>query len=254
MNCNIKIRTLSYLLLGFFSYTTFASSPVPLISCSSKFDPKCATIVFQLGGFDASQGNAQNIGITDLIGDRFTVLQGHDQNVLLGLGYYVDGIKQDQVQLQYGLNAFYLAHTTVQGNVIQEDIFNNLSYSYNLTNYPIYLATKALINTNSDKYTVTLDIGFGPNFIKTSHYRESSLDGGITLPDQIFSGQTSMAFSATAAIGIKFNNVLGHVPLEVGYRFFYLGQGYLQKNNNQLTNTLNTGNNYANALVISISV
>ena len=218
----------------------------------SRLNPKRATIVFQVGGFNATQGNAQNVGINGLIGDYFTVNHRNASNVLLGLGYYFNGLERNQFSLLYGINAFYLAPTTVQGNVIQEQLFTNLSYRYSITQYPIYIATKVLINTSSDKYSITCDLGIGPNIIKTSDFSERSLDGGMTLPDNAFTGQTNVAFSATVGVGIKFNNVIARLPFEVGYRFFYLGQGSLSKSNNQILNTLKTGNNYANALIFSI--
>lgn len=218
-----------------------------------KFDPRRAHLILQAGGFSASQGSAQNIGIDGLLGDYFTLTQRTDQNVILGLGYFANGSETSRYSLWYGLNAFYLANTTVQGNIVQEQLFTNLSYQYSITNFPIYAAVKALIKTDSNKYTITLDLGIGPNIISTSNFEESSLDGGITIPDNAFSGQTSAAFSAMLGIGIKFNNVLGKYPVEVGYRFFYLGQANLNQVNSQLTSTLNTGNSYANALTLSIS-
>src|SRR5579863_1204957 len=102
-------------------------------------------LVLQLGGFRAHQGEDQNIGITGLIGDRFTVSQHNDQNVLLGLGYYIDGPGYGVVNMMYGLNAFYLPNTKVKGNIIQEGMFTNLSYNYTVNNYPIYVAAKGQI-------------------------------------------------------------------------------------------------------------
>jgi opacity protein-like surface antigen len=112
---------------------------------------------------------------------------------------------------------------------------------------------KSIINLNDDRYNITMDVGIGPNIIQANNLTERSLDDGITQPDHIFSSQTSVAFSATAGVGIRFNNVSGHIPIEIGYRFFYLGQGNLNKVSSQATNTLKTGNSYANALVITIS-
>jgi hypothetical protein len=220
----------------------------------SRFNPKHANISFQVGAFDTTQGNSQNIGIVDLIGDHFTVSHSHAQNVLVGVGYYVDGIQQSRMNWMFGLNAFYLPHTDVRGNVIQEQLFTNLSYRYSMSNFPVYVAAKTFITNPSDKYNVTLDVGIGPNFIRTSEFREYSLDGGVTIPDNAFSGQTRAVFSATLGIGVKFNHVFGRVPLEVGYRFFYLGQGSFDKRSSQFTNTLNTGSNYANALVLAVSL
>jgi len=218
----------------------------------SRLGPQHAMMVFQAGGFYASQGNAEDIGIVGLIGDHYTVAHPYAKNGLLGLGYFIDGMETNRVKWMYGLNAFYLAHTLVQGDIIQEELFDNLSYSYTLTNYPIYLAAKTLLNTGNDNYLITFDFGVGPNIIKTSSFKENSLDG-VTLPDNAFSGQTSVAFSVTAGVGVKLNNVFGQLPLELGYRFFYLGQGNLNKVNSEVINTLNTGKNYANALVFSVS-
>lgn len=217
------------------------------------FNPKTATVIVQAGGFNATQGGGtQNIGINGLIGDQFTVSNTHGDSFIFGLGYYANGQHFNNVQMLYGLNAFYLAPTIVRGNVIQEEIFNNLSYSYAISNYPVYLAARAVIDSN-DIYNVTADLGIGPNFISTSHFTENSLDGGITQPDNIFSGATSVAFSATAGFGIQFKNVFGSLPLEFDYRFFYLGEGQLHSQTDQVLNTLKTGDNYANAIMISTS-
>lgn len=251
----ILLALLPCILLGTSHAAVFAAanSNTTLNQWLTSLSPKRSAIIFQVGGFNASQGDDQLIGINGLIGDEFTVAHDHAENILLGLGYYIDGLNQNRFSLMYGLNAFYFAHTSVEGNVIQEQLFTNLAYRYSITNFPIYAAVKSIINMNSDKYIMTLDLGVGPNIIKTSNYNETSLDG-ITIPEHIFSGATSTVFSATAGIGVKFNNIIGHLPLEVGYRFFYLGQGNLKKVNSQVTNTLSTGKNYANALIISTSV
>jgi opacity protein-like surface antigen len=219
------------------------------LSTHSSFLP--ANMEFQIGGFEAYQGESNNIGIQGLIGDQFTITRHHDQNILLGLGYFIEGYKNNWINLMYGLNAFYLFQTSVAGNVIQEDRFTNLSYHYQVNNLPIYLAGKAIIN-NSDRFNLVLNLGIGPNFMTAENFSEGSLDGGITIPDNAFNSHTQVAFSASAGIGIRYNNLFGCVPVEVGYRYFYLGKGHLNKANDQIDNNLNTGSGYANALVISI--
>lgn len=218
------------------------------------FNLKQGHPVFQVGGFVSNQGQTQNIGIQDLIGDIYTVTDHQDHNALVGFGYLLDGPETKILSMAYGINAFYLAQTSVKGNIIQEHLFTNLSYRYDVAHLPIYLTAKAAFNNISDKYAITLDAGIGPNFIKTKNVDESSLDGGITLPDNAFSGETTTVLSAMVGIGFKINNVFCHVPLELGYRFFYLGEGNFQRNTNQLLNTLKTGNNYAQALIISVAV
>jgi len=207
--------------------------------------------VFNFGGYIGSQGQSQQINIQDLIGDTFTLDDRHYQSYLLGLGYFIDGKKLGCANMSYGVNVFYLAPTSVSGNVIQENLFNNLSYRYHIANYPIYLMAKSTIDWKP-MLAFTMDIGIGPNIMKTYDFQEGSLDG-VTLPDSPFSSNTTTTLSATIGAGIKINNVFGEVPLEIGYRFFYLGQGYFKIGNPQVLNKLKTGNVYANAIIFSIS-
>ena len=209
----------------------------------------------QLGGFWGSQGADQHINIDGAIGDDFSINHQTRSNGLVGLGYYLDGQQTKYANLFYGINAFYLPRTEINGIVTQESLFANLAYNYFITNWPIYFAAKADVkNKYSDKYNLTLDVGIGPNILNISQFNEQSLDEGTTLPDSIFAGQTMAAFSAMAGIGLKFNQFFGKAPLECGYRFFYLGQGNLRALTNQTLNRLNTGRSYANALMCSITI
>lgn len=207
-------------------------------------------IILQTGGFNISQGSNQMIGIEGLVGDRFTLTSHNDQNVLLGIGCLVDGINKDKINVLFGINAFYFSRTIVQGNVRQEDLFTNLSYRYSIINSPVYLMGKLLIPIK-DQQNFIIDFGVGPNFIQAKDFSEKSLDG-ITIPDHAFTNQMTATPSVTGGIGFRFNHVLGQLPLEVSYRFFYLGTGYLKKENSFMSD-LSTGNSYANALIISTS-
>lgn len=209
--------------------------------------------IFTLGGYQGKQGETQHIDIQDLIGDTFSVSHNHDNNALLGLGYFLDGQHWNKVQMSYGINAFYLAPTAVSGYVTQEDLFTNLSYSYRVTNFPLFLVAKTAIYLNSPQYALTFDVGAGPNFMKLYDFHENSLDGGITIPDQSFSSNTNTTFSTTFGAGIKMDRVLGQLALECGYRFFYLGEGNFTINNSLVLNSLKTGNTYANAIQCSVS-
>jgi len=231
------IKILLFLLMGSAWHRVIAS---PFV--------KHSTVVFQAGGFNASQGEAQDINIAGLIGNHYSLGNGHDNNILLGLGYFVDGLTKNNLTVLYGINAFYFGPTSVNGKVIQEQMFTNLAYHYSLNNFPVYAAVKMFLT--QDQNDVTFDLGIGPNFIRASSYNEKSLDG-ITVPDNAFTGETNTALSFTAGVGVKFNHLLS-LPCELSYRFFYLGEGSLKKNNSQLLDTLKTGNNYANALIFSI--
>ena len=180
--------------------------------------------VLQLGGYWSIQGHSQQINIDDLIGNYTTAANSSGSNGLVGVGYFVDGQDTSLFKMNYGINWFYLSNTRVNGLVTQENLFANLSYSYHVTHYPLYAVAKSTINTKSPNHSVTFDVGIGPNFMTTSNYQESSLDG-ITLPDQIFSGKTTTTFSVTTGLGVQFKNFFGPAPLECGYRFFYLGRG-----------------------------
>jgi hypothetical protein len=210
-------------------------------------------IPIQGGFYAASQGEAQHINIESLIGNHYTVRNNSPIGGLAGIGFYFNGFSQELFQLAYGLNLFYLGSTSVRGNIIQEDLFNNLSYRYNIQNLPLYAAAKAIIYTPNPKFNVTVDAGIGPNFMWTSNYRERPL-ADFVIPDRAFKGAHSTEFSATAGAGIRMNDLFGTMPIECGYRFFYLGKGNLNRQNDQYLNDLNTGDAYANALVCSVTV
>jgi hypothetical protein len=211
--------------------------------------------VFQLGAFSAAnQGKSQQITIQTLIGDYFSVAHSQNQNALAGIGYFVDGLRSNRWDLQYGLNAFYFFETTVSGTVTQEQLFTNLGYSYSISNLPVYATAKGLFHFNNPRYHLTLDLGLGPNIKQTSNFTENSLDGGVTIPDQPFNGKTNVIFSAMTGIGVKIDHALDQSPLECGYHIFYLGRGQFSTTSNQIVNSLKTGNSYAQALSCGISL
>jgi hypothetical protein len=257
-NNNVALLVVLFALVS--STTLAASQPIPNPPSShSHFLPPLSTLkaghaLIQLGGFWSSQGASQHININGLIGDTFSVTKHDDGNALVGLGYFIEGQARGPLAMSYGVNGFYLARTSVSGTVTQENLFTNLSYGYHLTHYPVYAMAASTIPLKSTKQSLTLDVGIGPNFMPAGGFQESSLDNGVSLPDNAFSGHTTTTFSATVGLGIRINNVFGKVPLECGYRFFYLGQGHFNTETNQLQNTLNTGNTYANALLCGIRI
>ncbi len=207
----------------------------------------------QLGYFWSTQGETQHINAEYTRGNDYTVNGHQSSNGFFGLGYYVDALDKDRFALSYGLNGFFLPKTGVGGDIIQESTFTNLNYWYSIQHIPVYLAAKAILKNNNPKYNITLDGGLGPNFMRTSAYNETALND-YTIPANNFSPHNSVTFSATASIGVRLNNVFGKAPLECNYRFFYLGPGQLSINNDLLLNTLKTGNNFANAVICSLTV
>lgn len=247
--CNMKngIRLLIFILTCALLPCVFADqSPTQSQQIFQYF--KEGHLFFHLGGFNATQGKSQDIGIEGLVGDHFTVSEHNDQNVLVGIGYFLDGLQKDNYNLLYGLDAFYLPQTAVTGDIIQEQLFTNLSYRYFISHIPIFLATKTYYKISSNNNLV-LDIGIGPNIMSMNKFEEYAI---AALPDKAFSSHTEVTFSATAGLGMKFNHIWKNIPLEIAYRFFYLGEGSLTKDNSEFKDTLKTGNNYANALVITL--
>lgn len=252
-----KTNSRVLLLLASMLASTYASSSVP--AKHSRFQEAIQILqpklVIQAGAFSATQGRKQHIDIIDAVGDDFTLNHHYESNAVLGAGLYINGQDFNPVSLLYGVNAFYFFNTQVNGKVVQEKLYTNLSYHYSISNLPIYLATKInLKHWPSEKVNLTFDLGIGPNIIRTSSFTEKSIDNGVTIPDYIYAGQSTVKFSGTFGAGLKINNFFGKSPLECGYKFFYLGQSSLKKVNTQVVNALKTGNNFANALLCSVEI
>ncbi|RUR12497.1 hypothetical protein [Legionella sp. km772] len=209
--------------------------------------------ILQAGGFWAKPVLNQHVNIADLIGDEFRVNKSTRSNGLIGIGYYLDGHNFKRTQFSYGINAFYLPKTSVSGVVVQENLFTNLSYKYNTTSFPLFAIAKTSTKLAIERLSLTVDAGIGPNFIKTNGFIENPLDG-ITIPDYVFTGHTTTTFSATVGAGLQVGEVFGSMPLECGYRFFYLGKGQLSKVNDQIIDNLNTGSTYANAVICNLKI
>ncbi len=214
-------------------------------------------IALQLGFYWRSESNGQYIYIDSLIGDRYTVSQTSPRNGLAGIGYFVDGGHYSHFDMSYGVNWFYLSKTRTSGFIFQENQFRNLAYAYHITQYPLYAVAKSTIDTVFSGYQISLNAGIGPNFMQTGGYRENSILTGnnvVSIPGVNFSGKTTTVFSATAGAGVQVAEVFGKAPLNCGYQFFYLGQGKFNVLNDQIQNTLKTGQLYANAVMCSILV
>lgn len=217
--------------------------------------------LFETGAYWSHQGQTQHIDIETLIGDEFTVSNHGNSNSFFGFGYLFEGPQYGCAQLNYGVHAFYLPKTSVAGYVIQENLFTNLSYGYHVTHFPVYAALEIKSNLSqlpvsyfsSLPGTLAMDIGIGPNFRKAGGFREYSLDG-ITIPDNAFGTHSNTTFTFTTGVNWLMPNVFCQMSLEVGYRFFYLGNGHLSRRNDQILNNLKTGDGYANAIVVGVRI
>ncbi|MCH9756015.1 MAG: hypothetical protein K0U37_02325 [Gammaproteobacteria bacterium] len=231
---------------------------VCITSCFA-FNFKDGQVPIQLGFFDAKEGIPQVIHIQGLIGNRYTTTQSSGQSGLVGVGYFLP-VSDKKIlglsELTYGVNAFYLGKTTVKGLIVQEEMFSNLSYQYDASNIPIYAALTGKKFNNTGNLGLVLHGGIGPNLAMLRNYQETSLDGGITRLNRSFYSNTATTFTAMGGIGVAINHLIPNVntPLECAYRFFYLGQGALNKRTEQILNSLQTSNAYAQALVCSVTV
>jgi|TARA_R110002126_G_scaffold110918_1_gene248323 hypothetical protein len=249
----VAVSSVLSALLGLYCQSVL-SAPVSMDDLKDTL--KKGHLVVQAGGFWSAAGQEQFIEINDMVGDRLTLSKSHQSNGLFGIGYFLDGLTKDKYSLSYGLNAFYLAKISVGGSVFQENEFENLTYNYNITNFPLYAMAKSTINMPSVVPPVSVDIGIGPNFMRTTSFSEQNIPVGsaISLPNEFFSNKTTATFSATAGASLNFHHVFGDAPLECGYRFFYLGQGSFDNMSDQVKNTLKTGTVYANAVMCSIVI
>ena len=219
-------------------------------SCGFCSSIKDGHLAMQIGYYWSYQGKSQHIDIEGLIGDDFTITSHGDSNGFFGLGYFLQGIKKNWVEFDYGVNAFYLANTSVSGNVVQENLFTNLSYSYDLAHYPIYAAAESTFRVTNSTFSITTFAGLGVNFMWARNFKEHALNE-FTIPDDIFSSHNTPNFSATAGVGFR-SCVWRRLFLELGYRFFYLGQGSFDKTSSLVQDRLSTGNCYGNSLVLSM--
>lgn len=209
----------------------------------------------QIGGYSAVQGKSQMIYVEEnLVGNRYTVTTHNQGSGLVGLGYLLDGpVVAGKMAVSYGIDAFFLGQTSVRGYIIQEDEFTNLSYRYKIQSIPVYFMAKTVVDTKKDQLKLAFDAGIGPNFMSASHYKEETLTP-YTIPDRAFSSRNNTVFAATVGASLRFRNAPDSIPIECGYRFFYLGQGKFRVNNEQVLNTIKTGENYANAVVCSVTI
>ena len=229
------------------------------------FDFKEGEIPLQLGLFQAKEGMPQLIRIQGLLGNQYTTTDDSGSNGLVGIGYLLP-VKEETLShyanlfhlsnFSYGVNAFYLGKTTVKGVILQEQTFSNLSYQYDVSNVPIYAVVRGEMLNAANKVGLVLHAGIGPNITMLRNYQEASLDGGMTVLNHSFYSNTNTTFSAMGGVGVAIHDLIPNVklPIECAYRFFYLGQSALNKRTNQIINSLETSQAYAQAIVCSATV
>lgn len=204
----------------------------------------------QIGGYWASQGKSQDLALAEgLVGNRYSIQTHNQGSGLVGLGYLLDGpMIYNRFPISYGIDTFFLGQTSYKGYIVEEFQYTTLSYRYKIQHIPLYFVAKTLVNTKSDKFKLAFDAGIGPNFMRASHYND------FTYLDNAFDDRNNVAFATTVGASIRFSNDAQQLPIECGYRFFYLGQGEFTIANHQVKSSVKTGTNYANALICSITI
>lgn len=205
------------------------------------------------GGLWINQGANQSVLINEGFGDYFSVT--HNNNVgagIVGAGAYIDSLEleTDFFTVQYTATSFFIPQTTITGFVTQEGLVTNLAYGYDIAYLPSFIGLKITDKPIDRAYHGTFDVGVGFDVIFTNNFGETSLTP-YTVTDNFFSGRhRSYSFDATLGVGLKVQT--GLVPIEIGYRFFYLGQGTLPSSNTLVLNPLLTGHNFANAVICTV--
>jgi hypothetical protein len=233
-----------------------ASTSILLIAATQSYaslqDKMPGYFMLEVGPYWTSEGEAQNVYIEGLAGDEFTANSNNQVGGLFGFGYLFHALKHEHYGIDAGVNIFYLTKTQVEGDVIQEFMFTNLSYEYSIAHIPVYAAAKGYFKTHKT-LAWTVDLGLGVNFLQTSGYEDEPLTS-FSLSDDAFldSTNTTANFSAMAGVGVR--KMLKDVSLELGYRFFYLGEGSLEPRTDAIFDDLSTGPVYVNALMLTVGI
>ena len=229
------------------------SALLPLASASALEMPP-GELGLSLGGANLQLGkNHQLIGIQNTFGNIHQSINNNKVVFTGGGSYLFNTFSSTNMNILLGASAYYLNDTNANGLILLERTFPNLSYGYEIRNIPLYATAKAAWHDTSKKLSLVADAGIGINFIKTKDYLEHSLDNGVTIPNQAFSNESEVKFSAMTGIGIRMNNLWKTASVEVGYKYFYLNEGKLNPRP-QVINQLKTGNINAHALMITFIV
>lgn len=241
------MRTLTNFAVGVFCIFTW-----PISALASEDSRLHANV--HLGVSQVQTGKKQDIYISSVPAATYTTTQDDDWSGLVGLSLLNDMSYSEKVMFSYGLSMYYLFRQSVFGEVLQAGQFNNLGYGYTVYNFPFYITGKATTNLfDKMDIPVYIDAGIGPNIMRARGYHEWRINPQ-TRPDNGFSKNTDVDFSATVGVGVHLKNALGKTPVECGYRIFYLGENRLSIQNNQFVSRLSTGASYANAFTCTLVV
>lgn len=206
-----------------------------------------------VGGASVHQGAEQLINIQNSLGNTYIFNKTSDHVAMIGFSWLRQGLIKAPFDVGFGVSAYYFAPAEVDGTIYLERNFPNLSFQYEVKNIPLYVASKIVIPNKAGLPSAVIDLGVGANFITTRNYLERSIDGGISIPSQSFSGKSSVKSSAMAGIGIRLNRFIKNVCLEFGYKYFYLNTGDFNPADQILTN-LSTKQMNAHVLALTLMI
>lgn len=234
-------------------YFLFSSAKPFVNPFHSILDKTSSHTIVQFGSLMSFPSKSNELSGPYLPANQYNLNKQTSNGGLLGLGYFIDAQDKDRYFLSYGINGFYLGKTPVNSKSSDNTKYTSSNNLYDIQHIPIYLAAKAHVKDNTEFFNITFDAGVGPNFMRTTDVGDP-MRTSYSATDNPYASHTNVALAATAGVGLRLNRIFGKSPLECGYRFYYLGQGQLPMANDQLINTIKTGNNYANALMCSATV
>lgn len=208
-----------------------------------------------VGASISRPGLAQDIPVLGCLGDSLSVSNNYVTGGILGITVYADSLEfeSDDYALKYAVSTYYLSPISVGGDVIQEQLVNNLDYSYTITNVASYAGLRLISRRDGKRCNFTFDAGVGINQVSTNFFLELP-KVAYALPDNAFRGTNINRFSYMFGAGFQIQEVFGKSPLGCGYTFLFLGEGEMTSINPRIPATLKTGNNYANAITCSVEL
>ena len=177
------------------------------LSNANAFEMPSAEFGLSLGGASVHQGMSQLVRIQNSFGNFHEAYHSNEIVFAGGLSYLLNAYATSNVDFLLGASVYYLSDAKVNGVILLERTFPNLAYQYETRNIPLYATAKAAWHDTTKKFSLVADVGIGPNFMKTKSYSERSLDNGVTIPNQAFSGDSEVKFSAMAGLGVRLNDV-----------------------------------------------
>ena len=205
------------------------------------------------GGAWILHGQNQTINIDSAASDYFSVNHTNSNTGIVGAGFYLDNLelRNKRFTVQYTATAFYLPVTRIFGSGTLGETASNFTYDFSVGYLPTLFGLKFTDKPVEKPYHVTIDLGLGFDTLFVSGFHGTNVVPP-TVPDY-FAKNTDYSLAATAGVGFKVYPSAYSIPIEIGYRFFYLGQGHLPAIYPAL-GPLGTGYNYANVVMLTLEL